>query len=89
MPHETIHKYPFTIAEEFILDMPIGAEILTVECQNEVPTMWAKVDPSGKVMGRRFRIFGTDWPIDTRLSLMHVKSFQQGRFVWHVFEDLS
>ena len=84
----TIWKFQFEIGDIVRIDMPVGAKVLHVESQHGVPCMWALVDPHSPTQARDFRIFGTGHHIDSSMLelLTHVATFQQGSFVWHLFE---
>lgn len=84
---KTIWKYELKQGTTEII-MPTGAEILTVQNQGEHPMLWVLVEPDNKPQTRRFTIFGTGWPMDD-YSGDYVATFQQGSFVWHVFEDVT
>lgn len=81
----TVHKYQFAIEREIILMVPYGARVLKVECQADVPSIWALVDTNRLMVARRFYLFGTGKEISTHLR--HVATFQQGIYVWHLFEE--
>lgn len=86
---QTIYKYPFPVADSFSLDLPSGAIILHVECQNGQPCIWALVDTEALPERRTFYLFGTGHPlnIDDFGWSNHLATFQQGPFVWHMFQD--
>ena len=83
--------YKYKIDDERIeIDLPKGAEILCVQTQNEVPHIWALVDPSIEVKEKRwFRVIGTGEDLDCFSSLKYIGTFQfmKGLLVWHVFEE--
>ncbi len=83
----TIWKYPFTVNDTVVLEMPHGAKVLKVECQNNQPCLWALVLPDAPKEERHFRIVGTGHPFDAE-GYRHIDTFQHhdGRLVWHVFE---
>lgn len=87
----TIWKFPFRVADRFELAIPHHARILHVELQGSTPCIWAMLYTSPEVKGdfrRRFAVFGTGHPIPGEMDdWTHVGTFQQGPFVWHVFED--
>ena len=85
MSLSAVYKYPFLIDDVVAVDMPAGAEVLLVDAQNGVPTIWAMVNPNAIKTRRRFRVIGTGHSFD-RDRLTHVASFQQPPFVWHLFE---
>lgn len=68
--------------------MPVGSEILHVACQGGQPCLWALVEVNAKTTKRVFRLFGTGHPIPDQLAedCVHVATFQQGPYVWHLFE---
>lgn len=86
---KTVYKYPFYLSSTFQLSMPAGAEILMVEDQDGVPCIWALVDPGSSFETRTFRLYGTGHPIENPDPLKHRGSFQQGRLVWHLFEEVK
>jgi hypothetical protein len=80
---KTIYKYTLTPSVE----MPIGAEILDIQMQDDLIRMWALVDPNAPLEERRFETVGTGWSVGA--GLQHIKTFQEGSFVWHVFEVIN
>ncbi len=85
-----IWKYPVPIAVGFDMDMPEGAEVLTVQVQGASPEMWALVHPDMPKVTRRFRLYGTGQPIEGR-SGRYIGTFQMagGAFIWHLFEEVE
>jgi hypothetical protein len=56
-----IWKYQLT-SRDCILQLPKDAEILTVKLQNEIPTLWALVDPNTFELEERYVCtIGTGW----------------------------
>jgi len=82
-----VYKYQFKIEDEFHVYLPLGFQILKVECQNDVPCMWALVNPESPKESVRFRLYGTGHDINVADIGDHVATFQQGRFVWHLFRS--
>ncbi len=92
-----ILKWDLQIAELQTIEMPSGAEILTVQMQNSVPRIWALCEESESinprriarridiVMPRRIAIYGTGHPINENPGI-YIATFQAGEFVFHVFE---
>ena len=84
-----IYKYPLDATSvEQTIQMPYDAEILDVQIQNGNLFLWAVVDPDKDNLMRKFCIFGTGWTLPYRFSnrFKHLKTVQDGAFVWHVFE---
>lgn len=88
MNKKTIWKYRLKVTDEQLLEMPIGAEILTVQVQDGEPCLWALVDPDAVRENRKIYIFGTGNPLLNSISILkYISTFQQlsGKLVWHVF----
>lgn len=79
-----IYKYPVKTG----VDMPKGAEILSVGIQNDDLYLWVMADPSAETEARNFTYIGTG-EIILQLS---IKKFigtvfeNNAEYVWHVFE---
>lgn len=84
---KVVYKYGVETTGEFTVNLPLGAEILTVQIQSEIPFMWALVDPDAKQEPRRFRLVGTGHPINNG-ALTYIDTFQLqgGRLIFHLFE---
>ncbi len=83
-----IWKYPIPVADEFQLEMPMGARPLTVQVQDGKPYLWALVNTEFDVEPHRFRLAGTGHPLEEDVwSYAYVGTFQvrDGRLVFHVF----
>ena len=81
----TIWKYPLPQKEQFALRMPKRANLLTVQLQDGVPTLWAMVDPSEDYTERDFVIVGTGHCIDVPRR-EYIGTWQMGSYVWHLFD---
>lgn len=84
----TIWKFPFENMGMFGLDMPKGAEILTVQVQGGIPCIWEMVDPGQEKKKRTIVIHGTGHPIQQAEEKKYIGTYQemQGELIWHVFE---
>ena len=86
----TIWKYPVPVQDEFTVDMPPGAKVLSVQVQRDEPQMWAMVEEEsyGGKQRRRFRVIGTGHPISRDEILSFIGTFQLrgGALVFHLFE---
>jgi hypothetical protein len=78
---------PLTPNGRFELKMPKGAEILSLQLQGSDPEpfIWALVDPHNGDAERLFQIVGTGHEEVTKYH-HYIGTYQEGRFVWHVFE---
>ena len=85
-----VWKFPLRVAVATSFDMPVGAKVLHVGRQRDLPCIWALVDPSAPKEIRRFLLVGTGHDIDLAdgFDLVHVGILQTSdeRFVVHVFE---
>ena len=85
---KTIWKFQFENKGMFGLDMPKGAEILTVQVQEGVPCIWAMVDPGQEKENRIIVIHGTGHPVQQAGQKKYIGTYQEceGSLIWHVFE---
>ena len=84
---KTVYKYTIPIEDQFELELPIAAQVFTVQTQNGHPHIWALVDPDAPKEPRLFRLAGTGHPMHNR-NLTYIGSFQmkEGALVFHLFE---
>ena len=84
-----IWKFPLSIVDEISINMPKGAEILSVQVQKNNPCIWALVDPYAEVVKRNFSIFGTGHAI-IEDNYIFIGTFQlyNGDLVLHLFEEI-
>jgi hypothetical protein len=99
----SVYRYPLDVTDEQTVEMPAGAQILTVARgegsrrvmlgvgSHEPVEMWALVDPQAPLQKRRFRIAGTGHSLDDVDTLDFLGSVQLagGQHVLNVFEDLG
>jgi len=89
---KTIFKYPLTSQQTQIIQMPKGAQILTLQMQKDTPCIWAllDVDIDNPKEFRTFELYGTGHPIYPR-DRTYIGSFQvdEGHYIFHVFELLN
>ena len=90
---KVIYKYPVPIVDRFSLNLPRGAQVLSVQMQYDNPQMWVLQDTNTDVppKPRKFAVFGTGHQIPADLSLHHLGTIQMvdGALVWHVFEIMG
>lgn len=71
------------------VEMPVGANLLSVDQQKEIICLWAEVDPDAKREFRSFEIFGTGHSIKPgQRKFLGTVLTRGGELVWHVFERL-
>lgn len=88
---KTIYKYPLEIRDSFTLEMPEGAEVLTLQLQEGKPYIWVLVDPTADRIPYTFYMFATG-RIEEEKKLNkknYVGSYQlaNGRLVFHLFRE--
>ncbi len=84
---KAIWKYEVLIKESFSLDLPEGAEVLSVQVQYKKPYMWIELIPGEKHTTRAFKIVGTGHQKITD-NMKHIGTFQMFPYVWHLYEEL-
>ena len=88
--NRTIWKFPLAVGDVSQIAMPEGAEILSVQTQQEQPCLWALVDPGATLEARSFRLAGTGHPIfEDNIRFIGTFQLSGGSFVGHLFELMS
>lgn len=84
---KTIYKYLLNVDDMQTIRMPEGALILSVQCQQGQPCIWALIDTECAVGQRRFGLVGTGRPCAFE-GHTHVGTFQlhDGELVFHLFD---
>lgn len=89
---KTIYKYQLEVIEKQIVELPLGAQILTVQVQNGEPCIWAEVYNENKLVKRVFEIFGTGHELREGMGVdrKYIGTFQihDGALVFHLYERL-
>lgn len=82
--------YKYTLRPELVLDIPKGAEILSVHDQGCEICLWALVDPKAEKEQRKFVSFGTGYDIPdipgATLKFIGTTHLYSDSLVFHVFE---
>lgn len=79
--------WKYTLLPECTLEMPRGAQLLSVHVQGDDICLWALVDSSQPLTPRHFVIFGTGHAIhDVELTYIGTVMMLGGALVFHVFE---
>lgn len=71
------------------IEMPDGAQILTVQVQDGKPYIWALVNPENYFTIRRFITYVTGSFADIHEYNKYIGTYQIDWFVGHVFERLK
>jgi hypothetical protein len=85
-----IYKYSLALTDTQFVELPLGAEILTVQMQGDRLCLWAMINtlPEAIKKNRRIEIIGTGNPVPTG-DLKYISTFQMmgGGLIFHVFEN--
>ncbi len=85
---KAVWKFPIQVADEQIINIPLGATLLTVQvCRGEV-CIWALVDTAEKPSSVKIITHGTGHPADdvwNAANYIGTYQIQQGEFVGHVW----
>lgn len=88
-----IYKYPLFLDSWQSLELPKGYQILDIQIQRDITFLWAMIDNQELELEKiTIMIIGTGQPglqkIDQE-KYKHLKTVQQGYFVWHIFQYLT
>lgn len=85
----TIWKYQVPLKDNFVLELPMNAKILSFQTQDDVPYIWVLLDPDNDPEKRVFRLAGTGHLIN-HMPMMFIGTVQMrsGSLVYHLFEVL-
>lgn len=84
---KTIWKYAVELKDRFEVDLPMGAEFLSVQSQFGRPQMWWLVDPRMPVTKCRFAVHGTGHPVEGKKIYLGTFQIHDGELVFHLFEE--
>lgn len=75
------------IADRQVVNLPRGANILTVQAQGQTAQLWALCDSNAPFEPRQIAIYGTGNALPEVVGA-YIGTFQMlgGALVWHVFE---
>jgi hypothetical protein len=87
---KVVWKFKMVPIDTQEIEMPVGAEILTVQAQGDSPMLWALVDPVKKKEMRKFLMLGTGHETEEK-NLTYIGTFQLmvGALMFHVFETIK
>lgn len=82
-----IEKYPLPIKDHISLDLPANPEILSIQFQNDVLTLWALVDTDAPLEPLNLAIVttGLPFPKSSWIHLATVLSPAQ-QIAYHIFD---
>ena len=87
---KVVWKYPLELIYEQLIDLPVDTQILSVQMQNETPTIWALVDSERPKASCRIRIAGTGHELTTAdlpddADFLGTIQFSEGQLVFHIW----
>lgn len=90
---KAVFKFPLPVTDVAVVEMPVSAQVLTVQTQRGQPCIWAMCDEDGVYERRVFRVLGTGHSIPDKYleKLRYVSTFQLngGDYIFHVFEQVD
>ena len=81
---KAIFKYTLEFDKKQQIELPLDAEILSAQMQNEKICLWAKVSNTLTKRKKDVYIYGTGTCIQED-DLSYVGTVQDGIYVWHIF----
>lgn len=86
----TIWKFDVLVADQFELDMPADAHVISVQVQHGSVRMWAVVNPTAALTKRKFHVLGTGHAFKGQPgNFIGTFQLQGGDLVFHLFEAHS
>lgn len=84
----TIHKFEINIGGVTELQLPEGSRWLSVASQHEKVALWVELDPNAPKVTHQFFSVGTGdhFPEGHIGEFIGTVMFDNGRYVFHVFE---
>jgi hypothetical protein len=82
---KSIWKFPVEVTDEQSVEMPIGAQALSVQVQGGQVCLWALVDIKAETEERLVQIFGTGHPVANEGTFVETFQMQGGALVFHAF----
>jgi hypothetical protein len=83
---ETIWKFPLSVTDQVTIQVPEGAQILSLQVQGGIPCLWAKVNPDNPKKPMKIGIYGTGHE-HQEIPGIFIATFQMegGTLVFHAF----
>lgn len=79
---KTVHTYKL----KSTMFLPEEADILTVQVQQGIPTLWALVDLQNELEYRMIRVVNVGEEV--KENMKYINTFTEGLFDWDVYEKL-
>ena len=86
--NKKIYKYTLEVLDRQLIEMPVGARILSLQQQGSTVCIWAIVEEGQPIDKRVFYIFGTGHTLPDFINKSDfIGTVQTGPLVWHVFDE--
>jgi hypothetical protein len=82
---KAIYKYQLSLQGVDIRTLPADFEVLSVQIQHNIITMWAYVDDTSNACEVEIKIIGTGTEFKNRRKYSYIGTVQLDSFVWHIF----
>ncbi len=88
---KTIYKYGIELSDNFIINMPKDAKILSAQIQDKNPFLWALIDTDKPFETKAFKLIGTGHQIKNEDKLKFIDTFQMHfeQLIFHLFEVIK
>jgi len=84
-----IHKQVLALEPSQVIEVPFGAQILTIQAQGEDIVVWYSCNPDRQLQQRAIVLVGTGHDLPDTHTLKYISTVQQGEFVWHFYEAVQ
>lgn len=87
-----IFKYPLPVRDLVFLDLPLGAQVLSVAVQEGSIVLYALIDDAEKQTDRQaFRVVGTGHLCEDVLGMrfLGTVNLHNGALMFHIFHDVE
>jgi len=95
---KTVWKYELKVINEQTFNLPVGAQLLTVQVQYDTPCLWVLLDPDASREPVKIYTAGTGagtgfliehyWIEQNNLLYVGTYQMRDGRLVFHVFVEV-
>jgi hypothetical protein len=88
MNEHVIYKYTILVCDEFVLNLPVGAKLLSVAEQKGEMVLYAMVIPELPLRPVKIRVVGTGKPIPDDMSefkFLGTIKLYDGKLMFHIF----
>ena len=84
-----IFKFPFAQDSQTTFELPKYSEVLTVQNQRGVPTLWAAVTDARETVKYKIHMLPTGYSEADLDTLKYISTAQFEELVFHFFEEIG